>query len=106
MKWQRIPYNKMSFLPEEQKQCTDLISYLMNSQSDEYFNEILITSDGYCTTVIWIRKPFNKDYEMGSFEYVDDDEEIYTEDEMNEIVDARVKYALENQEVLDKILKQ
>ena len=106
MRYQRIPYNKMAFLPEEQRQCADFIKFLMNSKSDEYFNEFCVSSDGYCTIVYWIRKPFNKEYEAGSFEFVDEDEEIYTEDEINDIVNARAEHMLKNQELLDKTTKQ
>lgn len=106
MRYKRIPYNKMAFLPEERKQCADLIKFLMDSKSDEYFNEICISYDTYCTIVYWIRKPINEEYIAGSFEFVDENEEIYTEDEINEIVNARVEHILKNQELLDKIIKQ
>ncbi len=106
MRYKQIPYNKMAFLPEEQRQCADFIKFLMNSNSGEYFNEFCVSSDGYCTIIYWIRKPINKEYVSGSFEFVDENEEIYTEDEINDIVNARAEYMLKNQESLDKITKQ
>lgn len=95
----------MAFLPEEKKQCADFINYLLNSNSEDYFNEFCVSSDGCCTIIYWIRKPFRKEYEMGGFEYVGGDEEIFTEEEIDKIADARAENILANKKVLDNELK-
>ena len=74
--------NSMVFTPEEVERgmVDDLLKYLIdyNTKSEERFNEIMITSDSYCTIVNWINVPIERDY-GGRFEFLRDDECIAKE---------------------------
>lgn len=91
MKHTDIPYNKMTFTPKEAEQCADFVKYLMQMKSADYYNEICITSDGYCTIVCWTQKSYDDSYGGGSFEFVDEDQDIWTDEEIDEIVKARIE---------------
>ena len=91
MKYRNIPYNQMAFTPEETEQCADFVKYLMQIKSSDHYNEICITSDGYCTIVCWTSKTYNNSYGGGSFEFVEEDQDIWTDKEIDEIVKARME---------------
>lgn len=71
-------YNSQAFTPEEVKKGLhlDLINYLIdyNEKSDGYFNDIHITSDGYCTIIEWVCERHGE--ACTGFEFVDHDEEV------------------------------
>ena len=75
-------YNSMSFTPEEVKQGlhTKLIKYLLdyNKDCEQHYNDIHITTDGYCLIVEWASIPYDHAW-GGSFQYVDFDEVIMHE---------------------------
>ena len=72
--------NQKAFTPDEVKQGLDkdLLNYLLdyNQKAKEYYYDIHITTDGYCTIIEWIDRPYNKDYDIESFEYVDSNKKI------------------------------
>ena len=64
--------NSMAFTPEEKENLKKLIKFLVEDyDSDEYYNEIHITTDGYCTIVEWDTIPYDGSF-GGRIEYVDD----------------------------------
>lgn len=71
-------FNSQAFTPEEVKlglhfellNC--LLSY--NAQATDYFNDIHIDSDGYCTIIEWVQE--SREEAFTSFEYVGEDEVI------------------------------
>jgi hypothetical protein len=71
-------YNLQAFTPEEVKQGLhlDLIKYLLdyNAKSKDYFNDIHIDNDGYCTIIEWVSE--SREDATTSFEFVDCDETI------------------------------
>lgn len=99
--------NSVGFTPEEVKKGLhlDLINYLLdyNKKSEHHFNEIHITSDGYCLIVEWV----NNNYEYmayNGFKYVDEDHRIFKrvefpdnhseyldDDEENEAIEEWIK---------------
>lgn len=91
MQYRDIPYNKMAFTPEEAEQCADFVKYLMQMKSTDNYNEICITSDGYCTIVCWTQKPYNNSYGGGGFDFINEDQNIWTDKEIDEIVKARIE---------------
>lgn len=70
-------YNSMSFVPKEVDQGlhTDLINYLLhyNKESEGHYNDIHITTDGYCLIIEWSNVPYHGQW-GGKFEFVDEDE--------------------------------
>lgn len=68
--------NQQSFTPEEVKKGLhlDLIKHLLdyNEKSKDHYNEIMITTDGYCTIIEWVNLPYNKDW-GGHYEYINED---------------------------------
>ena len=75
--------NEVDFTPEEVEENLhlDLINYLLdyNKKAKDHYNEILITSDGYCTIVQWFNRSYNDDFGKGSFKFVDEDEVVMKE---------------------------
>jgi hypothetical protein len=71
-------YNSQAFTPEEVKKGLhlDLINYLIdyNSKADGYFNDIHITTDGYCTLIEWVQESYKE--ACTGFEFVGCDEEV------------------------------
>jgi hypothetical protein len=71
-------YNSQTFTPEEVKQGLhlNLINYLLdyNSKAKDYFNDIHIDSDGYCTIIEWVQESLTD--ATTSFEFVDYDETV------------------------------
>ncbi len=69
--------NQQSFTPEEVKKGMhlDLIKYLLdyNEKSKDHYNEIMITTDGYCTIIEWVNLPYDKDF-GGHYEYINEDD--------------------------------
>lgn len=76
----RSDYNSQAFTPEEVKQglhiklINTLLDYNVNSET--HYNDIHITSDGYCMIVEWV----NNGYEYGYSKYqlLSEDDYIYT----------------------------
>ena len=103
--------NNVAFTPEEVKKgyLQDLLSYLTdyNKKSDDYYYDIHITSDGYCSIVEFIHVPYDNSLGgYGRFEYVDEDQIVVKEVILpdNSIV---VAYNEEHEkELLDEFLKE
>ena len=77
-------YNHQGFTPEEVKKglLTDLLAYLLdyNKKSENYYYDIHITSDGYCTIVEWSDVSYDRDHgQEGKFQFVDYDEVVMKE---------------------------
>ena len=74
--------NYQAFTPEEVEKGLhyDLLNYLLlyNTKSESNYNEIHITSDGYCTVIEWDNIPYSKEW-GGKFEYVAEDEVVAKE---------------------------
>ena len=67
--------NSMAFPPEEKENMKKLLKFLVEDyDSEEYYNEVHITTDGYCTIVEWDTVPYDRSF-GGKFEYVDVDHE-------------------------------
>lgn len=65
--------NSMAFVPEDKENMKKLLKYLVEDyDSKEYYNEVHITNDGYCTIIEWDSVPFDGSF-GGKFEYVDED---------------------------------
>lgn len=100
-----MKYNEMAFTPEEvdRGMHVKLLNYLLsyNADSESNYNDIHITTDGYCTVIQWIDRSFEYD-EGGSFEFVDSNQRVMTECELpdNSIVmcydEDEVKETLDN----------
>lgn len=75
-------FNSKAFTPEEVEKGLhlDLIKYLLdyNSKSDDYYEDIHITSDGYCTIVEWCDVCLDKEIPSGKFEFVGEDQYVMT----------------------------
>lgn len=78
-----MEYNKKAFTPEEVEKGLhlDLIKYLLNYNlnSEDYYEDIHITTDGYCTIVEWCDVCRDKEIPSGSFEFVGEDQYVLTE---------------------------
>lgn len=78
----KTEYNYQSFTPEEVEQglhlefLNTLLNY--NKVSKDHYNDIHLTTDGYCTIIEWETIPYNHEY-GGSFKYVGEDEVIMLE---------------------------
>ena len=92
-------YNSMAFTPEEvkaglfQKFLNTLIHY--NTNSEQHYCDIHITTDGYCTILEWENVPYNHEW-GGSFQYVGFDEVV-----MHEVQLPDGHYALSRNEEED-----
>lgn len=75
-------YNCDSFTPEEVKKGfhLNLLNTLLkyNMESEDYYNDIHITTDGYCLIIEWDKIPYSHEY-GGSFKYVDESEVVMLE---------------------------
>ena len=88
-------YNSMAFTPKEVEKGLHLglLSFLLdyNSKSEDHYNDIHITTDGYCTIIEWSHNPFSDEW-GGKFVYrtfEELEEEYYRcEDELNECLDT------------------
>lgn len=80
-----MSYNETCFTPEEVEKGMHLklIDYLLsyNKDSEDNFNDIHITTDGYCTVVQWIDRNYEFD-DGGRFEFVDAGQKVMTECEL------------------------
>lgn len=76
-------FNSKSFSPEEVEKGLhlDLIKYLLeyNSKAENCYEDIHITTDGYCLIVEWCEKSFDEACQDGGFEYVDYNQVIMTD---------------------------
>ncbi len=78
----KTEYNYQSFTPEEVEQglplefLKALLDY--NKASKNHYNDIHITTDGYCTIIEWESVPYNHEY-GGSFKYVGEEEVVMLE---------------------------
>lgn len=74
--------NTKAFIPEEVEQGLhlDLIKHLLdyNSKSKEYYYDIHITTDGYCTIVEWVDRDHEGNFNEG-FKHVGEDQRVMTE---------------------------
>lgn len=76
----RSDYNSQAFTPEEVekglhlKLLNTLLDYNINSQ--EYYNDIHITSDGYCVIIEWVTNSF--EYGGSEYKLLGEDDAIYT----------------------------
>ena len=72
--------NKMAFSPEEVKEGLHktLLDYLLdyNAKSNDWMNDIHVTTDGYCTIVCWDQVPVKRDC-GGGFVYIDEKDMDY-----------------------------
>ena len=89
-------YNSASFAPEEVKKGLhlDLLQYLLsyNEKSEKNYNDIHITTDGYCVIIEWDQIPYDHSY-GGTFQYVDSTEcrvmrDVAMPDGTYELIDA------------------
>lgn len=75
--------NQSVFTPEEVKKglFTDLINYLIghNAKSDKSYNEIKVSTDGYCTIVDWVEISYDMEGDCGRFEYLEPDQVVMRE---------------------------
>ena len=75
-------YNSMAFTPEDVELGLhyDLLNCLLlyNAKAKDKYNDIHITSDGYCTIVEWSNIPYSGEW-GGKFEFVDEDENVMKE---------------------------
>lgn len=75
-------YNETAFTPEEVDRGAhlDLIKYLLsyNEKAEHRYNDIHITSDGYCTIVQWVDCDYECD-DTAKFRFVDEDQYVMTE---------------------------
>ena len=71
-------YNSQAFTPEEVKKGLhlELIKYLLeyNEKSEKYYNDIHITTDGYCTIIEWVCECHGE--ACTGFSFVDHDEQV------------------------------
>ena len=67
-------YNSMAFTPEESKAAAELLNTLMrfNTLSKEHYNDIHVTTDGYCTIIEWVCVPYSHEW-GGKFDYIDEE---------------------------------
>ena len=74
--------NSQSFTPEEVSKgmVNELVGFLLNqnTQLEGSYNEIRITSDGYCTIVEWATVPYDGEW-GGKFQFIDVDHEVFKE---------------------------
>ena len=76
--------NSVTFTPEEVEKgfLQDLLKYLTdhNEKSNDYYYEIHVTSDGYCSIVEFVRVPYDDSLGgFGKFEYIDEDHVVVKE---------------------------
>ena len=61
-----VGFNKMTFTPQEVEEGLhkDLLNYLIDygTKGERSYNEIHITTDGYCLIVCWEQVPYNHDF--------------------------------------------
>ena len=68
--------NSMAFAPEEKENMKKLLKFLIEDyDSEEYYNEVHVTTDGYCTIIEWDTVPYDGGF-GGKFEYVDENHEV------------------------------
>ena len=76
-------YNETSFAPEEVEKGLhlDLLNTLFkfNRDSDKCYNDIHITSDGYCLIVEWVQRDYDEQWGEGRFDFVRGDQRIVNE---------------------------
>lgn len=89
--------NSTAFTPEEVKKGLhlDLINYLLSYNAkteDGTFNDIHITTDGYCLVIEW--EDVNREYSDAKFSFVDDGYVV-----MKEVIlpDNSIEYALDEE---------
>lgn len=74
--------NSHAFTPEEVEKGLHLklLKTLLelSNESTEHYNDIHITSDGYCTIIEWVNVPYSHEW-GGQFNFVDEDQVIMTE---------------------------
>lgn len=101
-------YNSQAFTPEEVKKGLhlDLIKYLIdyNMKSKDFFNEIHITNDGFCTIVNWLHDSYTEKVE--EFRYISYDEEVMIRVELPDKSYQYVFTKEEAKETLDDWLKE
>lgn len=69
----------MAFTPENKENMKKLLKFLVEDyDSKEYYNEVHITNDGYCTIIEWDNVPFDGTY-GGTFRYVDEEHDVLKE---------------------------
>ena len=100
--------NTQAFTPEEQQKGLHykLIEFLMkqNEDMEKCYNEIHITSDGYCIIVEWDKVPYSREY-GGTFQYIDEDHVVMKE---VRLPDGHYEYAFneeDEKEIWDTFLK-
>lgn len=98
-------YNSMAFTPEEVKKGkpTELVNFLLSCGDDASFEEIHITTDGYCTIVEWMSNYYDEHIQY--FPFVDEDHDIV---KIVEYPDNSTSYARDDEEakeMLDEWLK-
>lgn len=75
-------YNQVAFTPEEVEKGfhLELLNVLLNynQKSEKHYNDIHITSDGYCFIIEWDQVPYSHEY-GGEFKYVAEDEVVMLE---------------------------
>lgn len=75
-------YNSTAFTPAEVEKGLHLklIKHLLeeSAELEDSYNDIHITTDGYCTIIEWEQVPFNEEW-GGHFRYVAEDEVVMKE---------------------------
>ena len=78
----KTEYNYQAFIPEEVEKGLHLklLNCLLelNKESQKHYNDIHITTDGFCTIIEWESVPYSHEY-GGSFKYVSEDEVVMLE---------------------------
>lgn len=76
MNFYETDINTMTFVPEQHEQVKNLINYLLDQNfTDKHsFNEIRVTSDGFCHIVNWINHSDSDFGEEGEFVHMFPDE--------------------------------
>ena len=91
----------MAFAPEEKENMKKLLKFLVEDyDSEDYYNEVHITSDGYCTIVEWELVTYDG-LLGGKFEYVDGEHEV-----LKQLIfpDNHYEYVLDDDE--EKVLEE
>lgn len=100
--------NSQAFTPEDVEKGLHfkLINTLLdlNKELKNYYNEILITSDSYCTIVQWVERHY--DWDDCRFEYISDDEYVMRKVEFPDNSYELIYSDEDPQEYLDDWLKK
>ena len=99
-------YNQMAFTPEQVKKGLHLeliaaLEKIEEGLGDRHF-DILRTSDGYCTIILWCDVNDDGHYESGTFRFVDSDECVMIQ---REYPDGHYEYFQDEEEYDDALAR-